>query len=61
MTCEQCGRAGVRGFKVHPADDNLGTPELVVCQARTSCMRRAERNVPAEVRAERLWALECQA
>lgn len=51
FTCEQCGREGKRGFKVYPADQTLGRPELVVCAATAACRARRWRRLPPETRA----------
>lgn len=59
MTCEQCGREGVRGFKVYPAIPDIGAPEIFVCEAAQACADRRWRRMPPEARAairDEAWA-----
>jgi hypothetical protein len=48
--CEQCGRSGVRGFKVLPAVElppRLGggmTQPITLCVARKACQKRWPKN-----------------
>jgi hypothetical protein len=55
LTCDQCGRVGVRGFTVYPGMPDRGVPGFVQCTARKTCLRRCYRRIPADVRARDRW------